>query len=174
MPAPSPPLLVGIDLGTTHTVVAYAERRAGARPQLLPLPQLVSGSAAEARPVLPSFLYAPTAEEAARLPDDPGLYDAPWLVGEHARRRSAEAPERAVVSAKSWLCHRGVDRHAPILPWAGRGAPDDARAALSPVEASARLLAHVRRAWDAAHPGRPLGEQEVVLTIPASFDETAR
>jgi hypothetical protein len=168
------PLLVGIDLGTTHSVVAYAERREGARPELLPVPQLVSAAEVEARPVLPSFLYAPTAEEAARLPDDPGLYDAPWLAGEHARRRAGEAPERAVASAKSWLCHRGVDRRAPVLPWGGRGGRDEALPALSPVEASARLLAHVRRAWDAAHPGRPLGEQDVVLTIPASFDETAR
>ncbi len=174
MPTSPPPLLVGIDLGTTHTVVAFAERRAGARPELLRLPQLVGPAEAEARPLLPSFLYAPTAEESARLPDDPALYDAPWLVGEHARRRGAEAPERAVASAKSWLCHRGVDRHAPILPWVGRGERDEAAPALSPVEASTRLLEHVRRAWDTAHPGRPLAEQEVVLTIPASFDETAR
>ncbi|HEU4412291.1 MAG TPA: Hsp70 family protein [Polyangiaceae bacterium] len=174
MPASSSPLLVGIDLGTTHSVVAFAERREGARPELLPLPQLVSGAEVEARPLLPSFLYAPTAEESARLPADPGLYDAPWLAGEHARRRGGEAPERAVASAKSWLCHRGVDRHAPILPWVGRGERDAALPSLSPVEASARLLWHLRRAWDGAHPGRPLGEQEVVLTIPASFDETAR
>jgi molecular chaperone DnaK (HSP70) len=174
VPTSSSPLLVGIDLGTTHSVVAFAERREGARPELLPLPQLVSGAEIEARPLLPSFLYAPTAEEAARLPDDPGLYDPPWLAGEHARRRAAEAPERSIASAKSWLCHRGVDRHAPILPWVGRGGRDEALPSLSPVEASARLLWHLRRAWDAAHPGRPLGEQEVVLTIPASFDETAR
>lgn len=92
------------------------------------------------------------------------------VVGELARWQGARVPGRLVASAKSWLCHPGVDRSAPILPW---GAPADVTK-LSPVDASALLLQHMARAWDAAHPGAPLARQEVVVTVPASFDEAAR
>jgi molecular chaperone DnaK (HSP70) len=158
---------VGIDLGTTHTVVAWAplhERTATA--QVLPLPQLVSGNEIEARPLLPSMLYAPL--EGERI-EDP-FHDAPWVLGEHARRRGAEVAGRLVASSKSWLVHASVDRLAAILPW---GAAEDAPR-LSPVDAASRLLAHVRGAWDAQNAGAPLADQEVVLTVPASFDEVAR
>ncbi len=163
----SGPFVVGIDLGTTHTVVAWAEARAGADPCVFDVPQLVTGTEIEARQLLSSFLFAPVAGEA---PADP-WGDAPWIVGELARRRGQEVPGRLVSSAKSWLCHARVDRTAPILPW---GADDEALPRLSPVEASARVLHHVRAAWDAAHPEAPLAEQQVVLTVPASFDEVAR
>ncbi|HTN87593.1 MAG TPA: Hsp70 family protein, partial [Sorangium sp.] len=114
-------------------------------------------------------LYAPLPGEA---PADP-FGDAPFALGEHARRRGGEVPGRLIASAKSWLCHPAVDRTAPILPW---GADDDAAALprASPLDASARILAHVRRTWDDAFPERPLAEQEVVLTVPASFDQGAR
>src|SRR5439155_13919944 len=79
-------------------------------------------------------------------------------------------PGRLVTSAKSWLCHPGVDRSAPILPWA---APADVNR-ISPVEASASLLTHMKQAWDFAHPNAPLASQEVIITVPASFDEVAR
>jgi molecular chaperone DnaK (HSP70) len=164
--AASPRLVVGIDLGTTHTLVAYAEARAGAEPRVLPIPQLVTAHEVEARALLPSCLYAPLEGEA---PEDP-WNEAPFRVGEYARRRGAEVPGRVVASAKSWLCHPGVDRNAPILPW---GEGDDVPR-VSPVEASARYLAHVRAAFDAAFPETPLAEQDVVLTVPASFDEDAR
>jgi molecular chaperone DnaK (HSP70) len=162
-------LLVGIDLGTTNTVVAWADPRAGGAPEVFAVPQLVTGGEIEARPLLPSMLYAPLAGEVAADP----WGDAPWAVGRFARRRGGEVPGRLVASAKSWLCHAGVDRTAPILPW---GAPEDAAdlPRVSPVEASARVLGHVRRAWDAAFPERPLAAQDVVLTVPASFDEVAR
>jgi len=161
--------IVGIDLGTTHTVVAWAEPGSGAVPQVFRIPQLTSPSELEPMDLLDSVLYAPVAnEQAADL-----WQDAPWVVGRHARRRGTEVPGRLVSSAKSWLCHAGVDRLAPILPW-GAGEDDEAMPRLSPVEASARILLHVRRAWDAAFVGHPLHEQEVVLTVPASFDEAAR
>lgn len=162
-------LLVGIDLGTTHSVVAWAERGRAAEPQVFVVPQLVTPSEIEARPLFPSFLYAPLAGE---IEADP-WGDAPWALGEVARRRGGEVPGRLVASAKSWLCHPSVDRTAPILPW---GAPEDADdlPRVSPVDASARLLMHIRRAWDGAFPGDPLEAQEVVLTVPASFDEAAR
>jgi molecular chaperone DnaK (HSP70) len=184
-----PRYLVGIDLGTTHTVVAYTDLRAPGRPspEIFPLEQLVSASEHAPRPLLASCLYVPFPGEipgsAATLGVDP-----PYLAGEYARRRGAEAAGRVVQSAKSWLCHPGVDRTEAILPWgntqepsgagAGAGAGVDGEAPpvppISPVDASAQYLKHVRRAWDAAFPGAPLAEQDVVLTVPASFDEAAR
>jgi molecular chaperone DnaK (HSP70) len=159
---------IGIDLGTTHTVVAWADLASAAPAEVFPIPQLVTATEVEPRPLYPSCLYAPVAGEQAADP----WGEAPWIGGEHARRRGAEVPGRLVASAKSWLCHPGVDRAAAILPW---GAAEDADLPrLSPLDASARYLAHVRRAWDEAHPAEPLAEQEVVLTVPASFDEVAR
>ncbi len=160
------PLSVGIDLGTTHTVVAWADD-SGAPPQVFPVPQLVSASELEALPLLASFLYAPAPHET--VTDRFG--EAPWMVGAFARRRGREVPARLVSSAKSWLGHSAVDRRAPILPW---GAETGEVPRLSPVEASRRILEHVRRAWDDAFPARPLVAQRIVLTVPASFDEAAR
>jgi molecular chaperone DnaK (HSP70) len=158
---------VGIDLGTTNTVVAWSPIDAKAtRARVLDIPQLTAASEVQARPLFPSTFYAPV--ESERLPDPFG--DAPWVLGEFARRRGAEAKGRVIASSKSWLAYAAVDRTAPILPW---GAGDDVPR-LSPVEAATRLLAHVRRVWDDAHPDAPLADQEVVLTVPASFDEVGR
>src|SRR5580692_11714253 len=157
---------VGIDLGTTHTVVAWAPLDGGAGARVFDVPQLVAPGAVESHPLLASMLFAALPGE---LPEDP-FGDAPWILGEMARRRGAEVAGRLVASSKSWLTHGGVDRRAAILPW---GAADETPR-LSPVDAAARLLAHVQRVWDAEHPGAPLADQEVVLTVPASFDEVAR
>ncbi len=156
---------VGIDLGTTNTVVAWADD-ADPTPRLFEVPGLVSPSEVETAPLFPSLLYAPIEGETVVDP----WADAPWALGTFARRRGREVPGRLVQSAKSWLCHAGVDRRAAILPWGVTG--DTPR--LSPVEASERVLRHVARTWDAAHPSRPLAAQSVVLTVPASFDEAAR
>ena len=161
-------LIVGIDLGTTHTVVGVTDLAAAAPPEVLALEQLVSASELAPRPLLPSFLYAPLPDEA--VPDPFG--DAPWCLGEYARRRGQEVPGRLVASAKSWLCHPSVDREAPILPWGN--ADEAAGPKLSPVEASARLLSHVKVNFERAFPGQSLAEETVVLTVPASFDEVAR
>ncbi|XXF80098.1 hsp70 family protein [Myxococcaceae bacterium GXIMD 01537] len=165
--------IVGIDLGTTHCAVASVDPTRGpeAPVQDFPLPQLVRQGEVASRALLPSTVYVPAGSElsaeALRLPwGDPG----PYVVGEFARWQGARVPGRLVASAKSWLCHPGVDRSAPILPW---GAPPDV-ARLSPVDASALLLQHMARAWDYAHPEEPLSRQEVVITVPASFDEAAR
>jgi len=157
---------VGIDLGTTHTVVAEASLAGDGLAEIFPIPQLVAASEIAARPLLPSALYAAPPSETLGDP----FGDAPWTLGEFARRRGAEVPGRLVASSKSWLVHAGVDRTAPILPW---GAPDDVPK-ISPVDAAARLLSHVARAWDGAHDGATLADQDVVLTVPASFDEVAR
>ena len=158
---------VGIDLGTTHTVVACAPLDGAPSPvRVFAVPQLVAPREVAEQPLLPSVLYARLEGEPAEDPFD----DGPWVLGELARKRAVEVPGRTVASAKSWLAHADVDRTAAILPWGGvEGAPR-----MSPVEAAARLLAHVRSAWDARHPEAPLAEQEVVLTVPASFDEVAR
>ncbi len=159
---------VGIDLGTTHTVVAYAARDdPSSEASVFALPQLVSASELEALRLLPSFLYAPA--ESERVADP--WQELPWVVGQYARQRGQEVSERLVASAKSWLSHAGVARRDAILPWAADAAEVPK---ISPVEASRRLLAHVRRSWDDAFPGQPLRAQSVVLTVPASFDEVAR
>lgn len=161
--------IVGIDLGTTNTVVAWADPAKDTPPRIFEVSQLVTAAEIEARPLLPSMLYAPLAGEVMADP----WGDGPWVVGRLAERRGGEVPGRLVASAKSWLCHAGVDRTAPILPW-GAGEDDADLPRVSPIDASARVLIHVRRSWDAAFRQHPLAEQDVVLTVPASFDEVAR
>ncbi|MGC1273714.1 MAG: Hsp70 family protein [Planctomycetaceae bacterium] len=162
--------IIGIDLGTTNSVVAYAPQGADVPEiRMLPIPQLVAPGTAESRFALPSFLYLGTEAEA-------GTFDVPWsqgqtfAVGEAARRRGAEVPDRTVVGAKSWLGHTLVDRRQPILPW---NAPERVEK-VSPVEATRRYLEHLVAAWTQAFPDAPLADQEFVLTVPASFDASAR
>lgn len=171
--------IVGIDLGTTNSALAYVDRNARDREDrrilFFDIPQLVASSETGRRPVLPSFLYLPGPYE---LPE--GSAALPWdtrrdyIVGEFAREQGFLVPGRMVSSAKSWLCHGGVDRTAAILPW-GSGSEV---AKVSPVDASARYLQHMKEAWNAAmaanREGCLLEEQLIILTVPASFDETAR
>lgn len=164
--------ILGFDLGTTNSVLAYAPLDAE-QPQveLLPIPQLVSAGTVESRSVLPSFAYLASEHQATG-----GALDLPWArqqtfaVGEMARRQAAEVPDRTVGAAKSWLAFSRVDRHQPILPW---GAPA-AVPKISPVTASQRYLEHLVAAWESAFPDAPVAEQHVVLTVPASFDASAR
>lgn len=160
--------VVGIDLGTTNTIVAWAEVGGASPLNIFPIPQLVTAGETEARALFPSCLYVPLAGE---VTTDPFL-DAPYATGEFARRRGSEVPGRLVASAKSWLCHAGVDRSAAILPWGSDEASD--LPLISPIDASARYLAHVRQTWNSAFPAAPLEAQAVILTVPASFDEVAR
>jgi hypothetical protein len=171
--APKARFVVGMDLGTTNSAVAYVDTsEAEWHVRDFHVPQLVGPSEIEARETLPSFHYQPADGEfsrgALKLPwtkEDPG-----YAVGFFARDHGALVPGRLIASAKSWLSHTGVDRTADLLPW--HGAADVER--LSPVEVSSRYLRHVREAWDAAHPREPLAQQDFVLTLPASFDEVAR
>jgi hypothetical protein len=170
--------LVGIDLGTTNIAVAYVDTASkpvgGPKLHTFHIPQVVAAGQVQELPLLPSFLYLPGPHD---LP--PGSIDLPWkknpteVVGVFARNHGAKVPGRQVTSAKSWLCHPGVDRTAPLLPWAAP--PDVPR--LSPLEVSAKYLRHIVEAWNAV-PGRKpadyLEEQEVVVTVPASFDDVAR
>ena len=164
--------IVGIDLGTTNSAIGFVDTEAAApRIESLEIPQLVTAGKVGERPTLPSFVYLAGTHDVR-----PGDLDLPWTgdqdfaVGEFAREQGARVSGRMVSSAKSWLCHGGVDRTANILPWA---APDDVTQ-ISPIEASSRFLIHLRAAWQQHFPAHPLGDQDVVLTIPASFDEVAR
>jgi molecular chaperone DnaK (HSP70) len=165
--------VVGIDLGTTNSAVAYVDTEESPwRVRTFAVPQLVAPGQVEALETLPSFHYQPAAAEfapaAMRLPwskEEPG-----YAVGFFARDQGTVVPGRLINSAKSWLCHSGVDRMADLLPW--QGAADVDR--LSPIEVSARYLGHMRDAWDARLPDEPMARQDIVLTLPASFDEVAR
>lgn len=170
---------VGIDLGTSNTVLAYAQSGSHTI-RVFEIEQLVSPGEVAARPLLPSVRYhAADGELSAgdlQLPWPSALgrisADAaqPLVLGRLARQLGAQVPGRLVASAKSWLSHASVDRVAPILPW---GAPDEVRK-VSPLDASASYLAHVRAAWNQRFADAPLEQQDVVLTVPASFDEGAR
>ena len=168
--------VVGIDLGTSHTVVAHAPLAGHAGGiALLDIPQRSTAGEVVAQPLLPSVRYQAAPGELGDAwrqpwPAQDANEQAPAVIGRWARELGTAVPGRLVASAKSWLSHTGVDRTAPILPW---GAGEDV-AKVSPLAASSAYLAHVRAAWDRAHPEAPLHAQTVVLTVPASFDEGAR
>src|SRR5690349_2395457 len=149
---------IGIDLGTTNSALAYIDPREAEDRDFPPVhifetPQLVAPGKIEARRTLPSFLFL----------------DESQPIGVYAREQGALVPTKLVHSAKSWLSNPDVDRTAKILPWDSQ----EAGRVLSPVEVSAKLLSKFREAWEAAKHG-PLAEQDIVLTVPASFDEEAR
>lgn len=159
--------IVGIDLGTTHTVVAYTDLRAATDDRapaisVFPIEQQIAQGEFEARDLLPSARYHAAEGELEN--------NQATVVGAWALALGAKSPGRLVTSAKSWLSHAGVDRTAAILPW---GAPQEVPK-VSPVEASASYLAHVREAWNRRFESAPLEAQDIVLTVPASFDEGAR
>jgi molecular chaperone DnaK (HSP70) len=172
---------IGIDLGTTNCALSYYDLRAAQsrswQESLLAIPQLTAPGTVEERTLLPSFLYLGSDKEFA--PDTLAL---PWdkkstaIVGEFARAHGAKVPARLVSSAKSWLCHSAVDRGGELLPWQ---APQDVRR-VSPVWASARYLEHLAQAWNdkftrtKATADQVIAEQEIILTVPASFDAAAR
>jgi len=170
--------IVGIDLGTTNSAVTFVDtNKEPWQVQVFSLPQLVALGEVEQRETLPSFHF-----QAAPGEESEGGFRLPWsnksananepnhAVGMFARDRGVSTPSRLIASAKSWLCHSGVDRTAPLLPWQGAADVDK----LSPVDVSSRYLAHIREAWDAKFKRHPLSEQDIVLTLPASFDEVAR
>lgn len=172
--------LIGIDLGTTHTVIAYSDPSKGlerSSPALFGIAQLVAPGEVAEKPMLPSFRYHPAKGELS-----PGDLLLPWssdqlpgeieplVIGEWARELGSKVDGRLVSSAKSWLSHPKIDRSQPILPWgSGEGVEK-----VSPVLASASYLRYLRQAWNHRYPNHPMETQEVVITIPASFDEAAR
>ncbi|HKY03465.1 MAG TPA: Hsp70 family protein, partial [Blastocatellia bacterium] len=170
--------IIGIDLGTTNTALAFFDTTLaedGASIEVQPVPQSINPGEVAEQALLPSFLYVPGELDFAK-----GSLALPWdaapqfVVGELARKRGAENPVRLVASAKSWLSYAAVNRAAPILPWRS---PDEVEK-LSPVEASSRYLSYLRAAWNSQITGKKKGvvleDQEIFLTVPASFDEEAR
>src|SRR5271165_6850141 len=150
---------IGIDLGTTNSALAFIDPKEAAEADFPAIcvqgvPQLVAPGRVETLRTLPSFLYLGDQE----------------YVGAYAREQAALVPTKCVHSAKSWLSNPAVDRTAKILPWDAQ----EAGRVLSPVEVSARVLAQIRDAWNQTHPNDPLAAQDIVLTVPASFDEEAR
>jgi molecular chaperone DnaK (HSP70) len=172
-----PKYVIGVDLGTTNSALAYSEIRPGADPfetprvEMMAIPQLVNPGEVREEDLLPSFLYLPGPTDFPQ-----GTIGLPWdenrsyVAGKLAQKRGVENAGRLVSSAKSWLSHSGVDRTAPLLPYrAPEGVPK-----ISPVEASCRYLEHLREAWDARFPDSPFASQQILVTVPASFDAVAR
>ena len=173
--------IIGIDLGTTNCVLAYLDAGAADyKPRVLPLPQWNSPVTTAVSRTLPSFNYLTTPAErksgfdaeSAEVPALPGH----WVPGIFARNRMADTPGRVIHSAKSWLCHGGIDRTAAVLPWQSEEVPPNDR--LSPVQASSAYLLYLKEAWNLAHaaadPEERFEHQTIVLTVPASFDEAAQ
>jgi molecular chaperone DnaK (HSP70) len=174
---PASPFVIGIDLGTTNTTLAYArepaDRTEPVRIDSYAIPQVVQQGMVESRHALPSQVYLPQPHEvpagSLQVPWDTGR---PYAVGYLAQRQASLTPGRVVSSAKSWLCHPGIDRRSACLPWKA----DPAAKKISPLEASAFFLQHLREAWNHTHqdPNTRLEQQEIILTVPASFDAVAR
>ncbi|KAA1260031.1 Chaperone protein DnaK [Rubripirellula obstinata] len=164
--------VIGIDLGTTNCAMAFVDTESeNPLVETFSIEQWVDFGQRESRETLPSFHYELTQDEAAsdhRLPWQNEQTE--FCVGVLARDAGLRHPGRRAASAKSWLSHEGVDRTANLLPW--HGDADVTR--LSPVDVSSRYLKHLRQAWDHDHPDHPLADQDVVITLPASFDEVAR
>ncbi len=139
--------------------------------EIVSIPQLTAPGSVEERSVLPSFIYMPHPDEL--VPQDltlPWELRFPFVVGEFARNLGSRTPIRLITSAKSWLCHPGVDRRAPILPVES---PEEV-AQLSPLQASTHYIEYLRETWGHKYPDAPLHEQDVTITVPASFDPAAR
>ncbi|MFG0288880.1 MAG: Hsp70 family protein [Rhodopirellula sp. JB044] len=175
----APRYCIGIDLGTTNCVLSFVDTLAPNRDvQVFQVPQWVDLDTLESRTTLPSFHYTLTESEAtaaenAKKNRNVARYlvePANERVGEFARNAGSTHAGRLIASAKSWLSHEGVDRSADLLPWHG----DSDVSKKSPMSASAAYLEHLRLAWDDAHPDSPMADQDVVITLPASFDEVAR
>jgi len=168
--------LIGIDLGTTNTVVYYLNAsREDSEPKLFMIPQVTEQGEIEEKPVLPSFVFLPdendVQEKALALPWNEKI---DYCVGELAKKNAPSLPLKVIASTKSWLCSENIDRTAAVLPW-NRNNPEKQ---LSPVEASKRILEHVKNAWNhkiaKGNEDEKFENQNVTLTVPASFDAVAR
>ena len=165
---------IGIDLGTTNCAVAFEPLdTANPHSETFLIPQWETVNGFSEASTLPSFLYLPTDQEAAQI-SGRSAGTGEWIPGRLARKKAVESPGRVAHSAKSWLCHHAVDRNAPFLPWRSDEIPVEKR--ISPIRASALLLEHLRVAWDTkfANEGARFDEQEITITVPASFDAAAQ
>ncbi len=158
----NPPVyLIGIDLGTTHSSLSYCPIDQSTPIQQLPIPQIDEEGSETEPSILPSFLYFPTTEEKLNSPE----------IGLLAQKKAEEVPGRVISSAKSWLCHVGIDRRSNVLP-IGDDIPTEDK--ISPQKALSLILLKLKQSWDSAHPKDPFNQQKIYITIPASFDPEAR
>jgi molecular chaperone DnaK (HSP70) len=165
---------IGIDLGTTNCAMAYVPLNGtNSTSEKFSISQWETHGSVIESFTLPSFLYLPREDEASQLLEK-AVDGREWIAGRFARRQAAEAPGRVAHSAKSWLCHHAVDRSAPFLPWRSDEIPVEKR--ISPIQASALLLDYLRAAWNTRFAGQDadFGQQEVTVTVPASFDAVAQ
>ncbi len=166
---------IGIDLGTSNSALAFCPLTSAQGSQVLAIPQWDTPTTVIESEILPSFLYLPEEAIAAQMRGQHGgLGSSAWVVGRLARRKASETPGRVAQSAKSWLCHHAADRSAPFLPWGSNAlAPQEK---ISPVSASALILAHLRKAWNDrfAAQGFAFDAQDITITVPASFDAAAQ
>ena len=165
---------IGIDLGTTNCAMAFVALDAEvSQSEVFPIQQWEALTALSESLTLPSFLYLPSESEAAQMFGNSSS-GREWISGRLARKKASESPGRVAHSAKSWLCHHAVDRSSPFLPWRSDEIPIEKR--ISPIQASALLLEYLRGAWDArfAPQGAHFLDQEITVTVPASFDAVAQ
>lgn len=167
--------IIGIDLGTTNSTIAYTSfvQNENPFPEIIqfPIPQAVNSSTVESNFSLPSFIYHPLSEELKSLGSTASWnVEQPFIIGSYARDRGAEVPTRLVASAKSWLCHPGINRHEKLLPLES----EESSLRMSPVEACTEILRHIRHSWDKAMADCPFDKQKIFITVPASFDPSAR
>jgi hypothetical protein len=162
---------IGIDLGTSNCAMASVDltKKETAKALDIKIEQVISPGEFAAKPLLPSVAYLPLPNEFPAQSTELSFLETNIITGEFPKAQAAKVPQRAVLSAKSWLIHAGVDRQAKILPWGS-----ESEIKISPVEASSAYLKHLAAAWNHLHPTMAFHEQEVVITIPASFDESAR
>jgi len=166
---------LGIDLGTTNSAVAIEDLKSG-RTAIVEITQLLGPNQIGEKPTLPSALYIPHPvefpEQSLRLPWSKASVDT--IVGHFARDHGALVPDRLITSAKSWLSNFHIDPQKAVLPWKS----DIKEQRLSAFECSRRYLEHMKEGF--LHTERAQGhtwnlaEGQVVLTVPASFDEVAR
>src|SRR6516225_5053020 len=164
---------IGIDLGTTNSVLAFVSLVGDAMPEILSVPQWESLAGLAEASTLPSFLYLPDDAVAAHFRGR-AVGTGEWIIGQFARTKAGETPGRVVHSAKSGLCHQAADRSAPFLPWGSSDLPRDQK--ISPIRASALILNYLRGAWNSrfADAGFAFDDQEITVTVPASFDAAAQ
>jgi len=165
-----PKYIIGIDLGTTNCVVSYIDKSYG-ESMILSIPQITQPGIVENIDRLPSFIYIPTESElenkSLALPWDENIS---YVIGQYAMERGAQVPNRLISSSKSWLCHPNIDKTKAILPWNGA----ESIVKISPVQAASAILKHLKMAWDFQNPENILENQEVFITVPASFDTVAK
>ncbi|MBC2716257.1 MAG: Hsp70 family protein [Desulfobacteraceae bacterium] len=180
----NPEFIIGIDLGTTNSIVAFTEAEISDEQKhddripeitVLDIPQIISDGVVDNRSIFPSFIYLPGSHEISDSSMSlPWNHENKTIVGEFARERGAEVPQRLISSSKSWLCNVMIDRNKPVLPW---NSPDDI-SKMSPVESSSMILQHIRDVWNhlmaSEDDRRKIENQEIFLTVPASFDAVAR